>query len=76
MYVDPKVADGRIEESVRLGVELVAEVVVALPGTETPEHAANKRSQNRIAIRAAHWRKRARFERLLSAEPGKRQDID
>jgi hypothetical protein len=76
MYVEPRVADGRVEESVRLGVELVAEVVVALPGTETPEHAANKRSQKRMAIRAAPWRKMARFECLLSAEPGKRQDID
>jgi hypothetical protein len=53
MYVEPRVADGRVEESVRLGVGLVAVVVVVLPGTEIPEHAANKRSQKRMAIRAA-----------------------
>jgi len=50
------VAEGRVEVIVRLGFDLVVEVVL-LPGSETPERASNKSSPNRIVIRAVHWMK-------------------
>ena len=47
-------ADGSTDEIVRLELELVAEVVLPLAGTEKPEHAFNKSSPNRRVIRAVH----------------------
>jgi hypothetical protein len=52
------VADGSVDEMVRLAVEVVVGAVglaVALAvGVEKPEHAFNKSSANRIVIRAVH----------------------
>ena len=68
-------ADGSVEEIARLGVELPAELVLLLAGTERPEQASNNHSQDKMAITAVHWKKTVRFECVLSAGLGKRQDI-
>jgi hypothetical protein len=59
-------------EMVRLGVELVAEVVLPLAGTEKPEHAVSQRRKDAEVIRVANWQKVAGLNGWhLCAERGK-----
>jgi hypothetical protein len=53
-------------------VELVTELVLPLAGIEMPEHALNKRSPNRMVLRAAHRETMVGSACFWCAEPGKR----
>ena len=63
-------------EMVRLGVELLPAVFVGLvlppTGTEAPEHPLNKRSPDRMVVKAAQWKKSVPVAYSFCAEQGKR----
>jgi hypothetical protein len=72
LYVEPTTPEGSDPEIVRLAVGFVAAVVALLPGTETPEHAVNTRTQPRTVSRTVRRNKCSALAYFGCAARGKR----